>query len=165
MENEYLASREAARVNPLSVNARIGLARVALELTLAGHSDLRQEVIDEHRAAVALMPNFYEPYNFLAEAYLKLGQHNRALEAIEASLEITWGPQGVLQALDRSGWAFYLQGIAHRELGEMEQAVVSLEQALVLSLSDSRREHAQEVLVDIRGQLEPEGGSDEEAPG
>lgn len=136
----YQTNLGAVRQRPFYWRSRLTLANSALGL---GRHD---EALRLYQEAVSLVPASWPLHNQLAKAYIDSGQPQAALEVLGKSLAITGSTR-------HSADAYYHQGIAYRDLGELEKSVQSLERSLDLGISGDSREMAQQVLEEVRPDL------------
>ncbi len=107
VQKTYLVNRASVEQRPFYWRSRLAMANSALAL---GRHD---EAIRLYTEVVATVPASWPLQNRLAEAYIDVGQPERAVEVLEASLVLT-GDSG------RSGPARQLLELANQKLEELE---------------------------------------------
>ena len=127
------SDRESVVRRPFYYRSRLALANSADILTL------QDQTVRYYEETLALVPSSWRLGNELAEAYLEAGQPQAALRILDASLAIT-------KNTTRSAKAYYLQGRAYGEQGNLIESIASLERSLELELSG-------EIELQARGKL------------
>jgi len=105
VQKTYLVNRASVDQRPFYWRSRLAMANSALAL------GLNDEAIRLYTEVVATVPTSWPLQNRLAEAYIDVGQPERAVEVLEESLAIT-GESG------RSGQARQLLELANQKLQE-----------------------------------------------
>jgi len=103
---ENVASRYAVSVRELKMPDK---ARSEYQKGLDGiaHNDFA-ESLRHFTKAVEAFPNYYEAFNFIAIAEMKLGELEKAIQAFQKSIDLSEGRYA--SALFGMGYTFYLQG-------------------------------------------------------
>ena len=128
----YESNLNAMLQRPFYYRARIALGNAAFNL------QLKQVAIRRYQEAVSMVPNSKAIRSALAEAYLEDGQSERAIEVLQTSLDI-----GVTSE------ALTLLGMAQLNLGQVDDAIDSLERALASREAKRFDRRSREVLADL----------------
>ncbi|MBT98274.1 MAG: hypothetical protein CL902_06575 [Dehalococcoidia bacterium] len=91
-----------------------------------GDQELLAEALELRKAVVGMVPNSRVFLNELAEDLIRLNQPEAALVTLEKLLIVTELDSGFTQE------SLKLQGIALRQLGRFQEALASLDQAILL---------------------------------
>ena len=134
--------KEGLEVNPLAVESRHSLADSSLKLVRLGEREKKQEAVALYQSLAALLPRHWRPHNWLAVAYLDLGEPGKALEEAQKSLDITGDSP-------KSARALWIQGVAYRGLEETQKAIASTERSLELGLAQQDVADAHFLLADL----------------
>ena len=130
---EYLSNLQASERRSLDWRPRLNLARSTLTLaSLEGDPKIADEATRYYREVAQLDPKTWWHWEWLAAAYLQLGQPDAAFEPLEQSL-------GLLDGTPRSASSRLLQGMAYLGVDEPRAALRSLNDAIRLNpkLSDA----------------------------
>ena len=160
----YLINLQGTEKRPFYYRSHFALANSAFTLGTAGATItlpdaeagndkiivLADEAVRLYEETLALVPSSWIIQNDLADAYLATGQPEATLRASQESLAITEGTS-------ISSRALMLQGLAYRELGEVQKSVQSLEQHRQVDPGTAARNGTDGILGElysILGQLE-----------
>jgi len=130
---------EGAGRRPFYYRSRLALAQSAYNL------NLNQEAVRYYKETLALVPDSWRLRNELAKAYLETGQPQAALGVLEESLAIT----NNTSTPSLSVTAYFLQGRAYRDQGNLIESAVSLERSLELGLGEKSKLQAREDLGEV----------------
>jgi tetratricopeptide (TPR) repeat protein len=111
---------------PYDFRARLALADSGMDLgVLTDDSEIQAQSARFYREAAEMVPNSWTLWNRLGEVLLGLERPEAALDALDNSLAVT-GPSSV-----HAVRGLILQGTAYRQLGQHEDSVRSLDQAVL----------------------------------
>ena len=120
----YSADLEGVNRRPYQFRQRLALADSGLTLGfLRRDADLVNESLEQYRQVVDMMPNSWTLLNRLAEVYVRVGQPEAALPALEKSLALTGG---TTESID----AQVIKGSAYRSLGQYQLALEQLNEVI-----------------------------------
>jgi len=123
----YTLNTQWVSQRPYDVRAKIALAESALDLSLLNDDpDLQDRSVRLYREATGMVPNSWPLWNRLGEVLIGLGRHKAALDALANSYALT-GTSSDIAALGLS-----LQGIAYRQLGQHQNSLRSLDEAILV---------------------------------
>ena len=112
----------------------------------AGLFPMYPEAIRLYNESLSMLPNSWAIRDQLAETYIRAGQPDAALQPLQDSLRITEGSFG-------SAKAYYLLGVANRDLGELETAATALESALAVQSTAVWAPEALKMLTELYSTL------------
>ena len=131
MTNEDLAlesidaAREGLRFNELSVPLRLDESNQLLNLVQDGRQDLVEEAATSIERAASLFPNAWESNHYAALHLVNLGEYERALSWADRTIQLSTKPADAQEAL-------YLKAVSLGHLGQPDEAIALLQQALPL---------------------------------
>ena len=113
-EESYLTNFAGFEMNRTVPQTRLTLANSTLQLALvdqATYAAYADEALQYHEELIQMFNEPWHLYNALGNAHVRLGQFSEALPSLDKSLALTAGD-------NRSAQAFFLKGIAFRNLGD-----------------------------------------------
>ena len=124
---------ELAQMLPLQPNMLANLGEVLLRLDRPGQAvEVYERVQAEHANRLdteAIRRQLVTSYQAFALSQLKQGQSQEAQETLDETLDKYLA---ITQGSTDAGTALYLQGVAYRQQGELQQAVNAFEQSLAV---------------------------------
>ncbi len=146
VEEAYLANVEAFKKNPNSPQVKLELANSTLPLALLNYEGRAAEAIRYFEELPLMLPSSWQLRNFLASAYLRLGLLQESLAPLQSSLALTGETSEATQAL-------LLQGIAHRQMEHLPEAIESFQRGLALAGDSADSNELRVRLIDAHNTL------------
>ena len=124
-EEAYLSNLQGYLKNTTSPQAKLVLANSTLALAQLGYEGKDEEALQYYQELIQMIPASWPLHNALGGAYLNLGRPKESVPVLANSITLTGESGG-------SAEAYYLTGLAHRQIGNLEEARLALERSLQL---------------------------------
>ena len=125
-EEAYLSNLRGSHKNPTAPQVKRPLAASTLQLALGGYVGKDEEAIRYYQELTQMVPSSLLEYNNLINTYFRLRRPNDALASSEVFLAISRSPIQTSHGL-------YIQGVAHRQLGDLQEAIAAFKESLAAS--------------------------------
>ena len=123
-QQSYLNAQRAVDIRPFHYRSNLAFADKTLALAeLSGDAALFNESIRLYERTLEMVPQSWKIKNRLARAHIQSKKVDEALPVLVESLAIT-------RDSPFSSEALMLQGVAYRKLSRLEEAIMSLDQAI-----------------------------------